>query len=73
VRIGHELVQNQRTHVLAAERDRNELRETLQHLLDTLSQYTRETRSRGPYSLPRGAAAEEILRSIEEVGSSPSV
>lgn len=56
-----------REQVLAAERDRAELRENMQRLHEVLSQYAHGTRVHPPYDVSSNAAAEEVLYNITEV------
>jgi hypothetical protein len=66
VRVSQEIVQSQRAQALVAERNRNDIQETLQGLHVTLSEYIRENRHiRTPYGLTHNAA--EVLQSVEQV------
>jgi hypothetical protein len=64
VRISQAIVHSQRAQAQVAERDRNEIQETLQGIHEALSRYIRESRqNRG---LTRNA--EIFLQSVEQVG-----
>jgi hypothetical protein len=66
MRVGQAIVQSQRAQALVAERDRNDLQETLQGLREILSEYIRKNRnSRTPYGLTHDAA--EVLQSVKQV------
>ena len=69
MRIGQELLNSHRVQALVAERDRIELRETIQDLLKAFSQYTLENRTRTHYSPPRGGGTTTyVLYGIAKVG-----
>ena len=70
VRTGQELDQGQREQTCIAECDRTELRDIMENLLERFSLYTSEDRAGEPHSPPRGAAVDEIVHNIEEVGLS---
>jgi hypothetical protein len=67
VRINQAIVHGQRAQAQVAERDRNEIQETLQGLHEALRQYIRESRHNGaPYGVTSNAAV--VLQSVERVG-----